>query len=319
VSTATPAPDASTLAPFVAPLDLVVVEVTGDDRVRYLEDVTSQAIAEVPPGHVTSALYLDVHGAPLAAFDVVVAPDRLLLLVPSGAADTVVDVLGGRTFLLDATFTRTDDEVLALRDDADGSVAAAVGCKARPGRCLPGGDVLVVGRDGGVDLIGSTAAVAEVRAQLVDAGAAEGDADDLESWRLRVGLPAWGREIVAPHLPEELGLLPSHVHLAKGCYPGQEAVARMWMLGRPRRRIAQVEVEGAVTPGWETGVGRRKATVTSVAPDGRRALAFVPGDAAPGDAFTDDAGNGLQVTALVGDDPTPPGHDPAVTRRRDRR
>jgi folate-binding protein YgfZ len=306
-------------SPFVAPLDLVVVEVTGEDRVRYLEDVTSQAVAQVPPGHVTSALYLDVHGAPLAAFDVVVAPDRLVLLVPAGAADTVVDVLGGRTFLLDATFTRTADGVLALRGDTDGAVAAAVGCKARAGRVLPGGDVLVVGRDGGVDLIGSPAALDAVRAQLVDAGAVEGGAADLETWRIDQGQPAWGREIAAPHLPEELGLLPTHVHLAKGCYPGQEAVARMWMLGRPRRRLARVRTEGTVAAGWEAGAGRRKATVTSVAPAGDVALAFVPGDAAVGDAYTDDAGNGIQVEALVGDDPAPPGHDPNVTRRRDRR
>jgi tRNA-modifying protein YgfZ len=305
--------------PFVAPLDLVRVEVTGADRVRYLDDVTTQAIGELAPGHVTSAMYLDIHGAPLAVFDVAVLPDRFALLVPSDLADTVIEVLGGRTFLLDATFTRTDDEVLALRDDEGGAVAAAVGCKARPGRCLPGGDVLVIGREDGVDLVGSAAAVAEVQAQLVEAGAREGGGDDLEAWRVRRGIPAWGREIVAPHLPEEVGLLPTHVHLAKGCYPGQEAVARMWMLGRPRRRLAQVAVEGEVAPGWETGVGRRKATVTSVAPTGGLALAFVPGDAKVGDAYTDDAGTGLRIQALVGDDPAPPGHDPAVTRRRDRR
>jgi tRNA-modifying protein YgfZ len=306
-------------APFVAPLDLVRVEVTGDDRVRYLEDVTTQAIAELAPGHVTSALYLDVHGAPLAVFDVAVLPDRLALLVPTELADTVLEVLGGRTFLLDAAFTRTDDEVLALRDDEGGAVAAEVGCKARPGRCLPGGDVLVLGREDGVDLVGSPAALAEVRAQLVAEGAREGGAEDLESWRVRQGVPAWGREIVGPHLPEEVGVLPTHVHLAKGCYPGQEAVARMWMLGRPRRRLAQVTVEGEVAPGWETGVGRRKATVTSVSPGGELALAFVPGDAKVGDAYTDDDGTGLRIGALIGDDPAPPGHDPAVTRRRDRR
>jgi tRNA-modifying protein YgfZ len=308
-----------TSRPFVAPLDLVRIEVTGADRARYLEDVTSQAIADLAPGHVTSAMYLDIHGAPLAVFDVAVLPDRLALLVPSELADTVIDVLGGRTFLLDATFTRTDDEVLGLRDDVDGAVAAAVGCKARPGRCLPGGDVLVLGRDGGVDLVGSAAAVGEVGAQLSEAGAHEGGGDDLEAWRIRHGVPAWGREIAAPHLPEEVGLLPTHVHLAKGCYPGQEAVARMWMLGRPRRRLAQVSVEGRVAPGWESGVGRRKVTVTSVSPDGALALAFVPGDAQVGDAYTDEDGTGLQVQALVGDDPAPPGHDPAVTRRRDRR
>jgi tRNA-modifying protein YgfZ len=309
----------SSTTPFVAPLDLVRVEVTGADRVSYLDDVTTQAIGELAPGHVTSAMYLDVHGAPLAVFDVAVLPDRLVLLVPRELVDTVLDVLGGRTFLLDATFTRTDDEVLALRDDEGGSVAAAVGCKARPGRCLPGGDVLVIGRDDGVDLVGSAAAIAAVRDQLTEAGAREGDRTDLEAWRIREGVPAWGREIVAPHLPEEVGVLPTHVHLAKGCYPGQEAVARMWMLGRPRRRLAQVAVEGTVAPGWETGVGRRKATVTSVAPGGTPALAFVPGDAEVGDAYTDEDGTGLRVQALIGDDPTPPGHDPAVTRRRDRR
>jgi tRNA-modifying protein YgfZ len=305
--------------PFVAPLDLVRVEVTGADRARYLEDVTTQTLADVQPGHVRSALYLDVHGAPLAVFDVAILPDRIALLVPAELADTVVDVLGGRTFLLDATFARTEDEVLALRDDADGAVAAAVGCRARPGRCLPGGDVLVVGRDDGVDLIGSADAVAAVRDQLLGAGAEAGGAAELEAWRVRRGVPAWGREIVAPNLPEEVGVLPTHVHLAKGCYPGQEAVARMWMLGRPRRRLAQVAVQGVVAPGWEAGTGRRRATVTTVAPDGALALAFVPGDAKVGDAYTDDAGTGLQVRALVGDDPAPPGHDPAVTRRRDRR
>jgi tRNA-modifying protein YgfZ len=305
--------------PFVAPLDLVRVEVTGADRARYLEDVTTQALADVQPGHVRSAMYLDVHGAPIAVFDVAILPDRLALLVPSDLAGTVVEVLGGRTFLLDATFARTDDEVLALRDDADGAVAATVGCRARPGRCLPGGDVLVVGRDDGVDLVGPAAAVSAVRDRLREAGAAAGGPDELEGWRVRHGVPAWGREIVPPHLPEEVGVLPTHVHLAKGCYPGQEAVARMWMLGRPRRRLAQVAVQGEVAPGWEAGAGRRKATVTTVAPDGELALAFVPGDARVGDAYTDDAGAGLQVQELVGDDPAPPGHDPAVTRRRDRR
>jgi tRNA-modifying protein YgfZ len=309
----------ATPPPFVAPLDLVRVEVTGADRASYLDDVTTQAIRDLAPGHVTSAMYLDVHGAPLAVFDVAVLPDRLALLVPRELVDTVLGVLGGRTFLLDATFARADDEVLALRDDEGGAVAAAVGCKARPGRCLPGGDVLVVGREDGVDLVGSPAAIAAVRSQLVEAGAADGSDEDVEAWRVRHGVPAWGREIVAPHLPEEVGLLPTHVHLAKGCYPGQEAVARMWMLGRPRRRLAQVAVEGTVASGWETGVGRRKATVTSVAPDGTTALAFVPGDAQVGDAYTDEDGTGLQVRVLIGDDPTPPGHDPAVTRRRDRR
>ncbi|GGI07608.1 CAF17-like 4Fe-4S cluster assembly/insertion protein YgfZ [Egicoccus halophilus] len=309
--------------PIVFPLDLRRVEVTGDDRVRYLEDVTSQALASAPPGTVHGALYLDVHGAPQAMFDVAVLPDRLALLVPADAEAVVVEQLGGRTFLLDARFAATDHVVVALRDDDDGAVARAAGLHARTGRCHPGGDVLVIGRDGGVDVVGPTGAVEGAVTALLDAGATRGDATDAERWRIAAGQPAWGVEVTSPHLPEELGLLPTHVHLAKGCYPGQEAVARMWMLGRPRRRLARVAVHGEVAPGWEAGSGRRKVRVTSLAPDGGEALAFVPGDVEVGATLPEDGdhegGPHVEVVALVGDTATPPGADPDVTRRRDRR
>lgn len=311
-----------------AALDAVVVhtsarriDVVGDDRVRYLEDVTSQRLEDVPIGHVRGALYLDPHGAPLAMFDVAVLGDRLALVVPDDdVADTVVEVLGGRTFLLDTRFERLDDEVVAVRGRDAASVVSAAGLTAVEGRCRVAGDLLVISRDdGGVEVAGPAGPLAEAVEALLDAGAREGDEDDLIRWRVDAGVPAWGAEVVAPHLPEEAGLLPTHVHLAKGCYPGQEAVARMWMLGRPRRRLAVVRaVDGsALVSGWEAGEARRKVTVTTVAPDGDRALAFVPGDAAVGAVFSGDDGS-VEVVALVGASAAPPGHDPSVTRRRDR-
>jgi folate-binding protein YgfZ len=296
------------------------VDVTGDDRVRYLEDVTSQRLLDVPVTHVRGSLHLDPHGAPLAMFDVAVLGDRLVLLVPDAeVADTVVEVLGGRTFLADARFEARDDVVVAVRGPEADAVVSAAGLTAVPGRCRMAGDLLVVHRSGGVDLVGPAEAVDAAVTALQEAGAVTGDAGDLDRWRVEVGVPAWDAEVAAPHLPEELGLLPTHVHLAKGCYPGQEAVARMWMLGRPRRRLAVVTpVETDLAPGWEAGGGRRRVTVTTVTPEGDRALAFVPGDAVVGDAFTDDAGAGIEVAALVGAQADPPGADPAVTRRRDR-
>lgn len=304
------------------------IDVSGADRARYLDDVTSQALSDIPTGSVHSTLYLDQHGAPIAMFDVAALADRFALLVPDQqVADTVVEVLGGRTFLLDARFTPTDDEVLALRGVAAAEVAAAANLTTRPGTVRPAGDRLyVIGRDAGcLDVFGPADAVAEVRGLLCDAGAREGDVHDLEAWRVTAGVPAWGVEVTAPHLPEELGLLASHVHLNKGCYPGQEAVARMWMLGRPRRRLAVVVADGdSLEPDQVLGAGRRKVTVTTVGPDGSRALAFVPGDAVVGDRFPSDpeaaAGSAVvEVVALVGGEVTPPGHDPAMTRRRDRR
>ncbi len=299
------------------------VDVTGADRTRYLEDVTSQHLLDVPVTHVRSALVLDGHGAPSAMFDVVVLGDRLALLAPDAeVATTLVEVLGGRTFLLDARFERRDHAALAVRGEDASSTVAAAGLTVVAGRCRVAGDLLLVSRPEGIDVLGPQPALAEAAAALRAAGAVEGDASDLEDRRIRQGEPAWGREVVAPHLPEEVGLLPSHVHLAKGCYPGQEAVARMWMLGRPRRRLAVVRATGELAPGWRTGTGRAQVEVTSVTSDGHRALAFVPADAAPGDTFggADDAPETavVEVERLVGDDPNPPGHDPAMVRRRDR-
>lgn len=307
---------------FVALTPQRRIDVTGTDRLAYLEDVTTQHLADLSAGDVRGTLYLDVHGAPLAMFDVAVLADRLALLVPDAdLAATVVEVLGGRTFLLDAAFALTDDRILALRGDDVEAVAAAAGVPLPPhGTVRPAGDGLyLVGRPGGMDVMGAPDRVDRVRAGLVEAGARPGGADDLDGWRVAAGVPAWGAEVVAPHLPEELGLLPTHVHLAKGCYPGQEAVARMWMLGRPRRRLAVVRAKGVpLAPGWETGEGRRRVRVTSVHPDGERALALVPGDATEGEVFGDN-GAGVEVLRLVGADDHPPGADPAVTRRRDRR
>lgn len=307
------------MPPVVTVTPVRRIDVTGADRLRYLDDVTSQRLADVPAGHVVSTLYLDVHGAPLAMFDVAVLDDRAVLLVPDAAAQaTVVEVLGGRTFLLDARFEATDDEVAALRGDDAAPVATAAGLAVDAGRVRRDGAVLLVGRDGGVDVAGPHDAVADAVARLRAAGAAGGDERDLLRWRVTAGVPAWGTEVTAPHLPEEAGVLPTHVHLAKGCYPGQEAVARMWMLGRPRRRLAVVApVDGtALEPGQQFGSGRRSVTVTSVSPDDDRALAYVPVGASPGDVFTDDD-RGVEVVRVIGTE-APPGHDPAVTQRRDR-
>jgi folate-binding protein YgfZ len=211
-------------------------------------------------------------------------------------------------------------------------------------RSTPSGDVLVAAdADGSLLLCGPGQELDDLARRLVATGAREADGDEVTAWRIAVGRPAWGSEVAPPHLPEELGLLPTHVHLAKGCYPGQEAVARMWMLGRPRRRLARVRITGdaaalaAVVPGWRTGDGRDAVEITTLAgpstldapatlaegQGGGLALAFVPGATAAGDVLAGDTPGQdgavrIEVLAILGDDPVPPGHDPAMRRRRDR-
>lgn len=323
----TPGRDSS--AVLVAPGAGRVVTVTGEDRLTFLDDVLSQQVRSLAAGAARGALWLDVHGAPLAMLTVVALEDEVVLLLPDAEmAEVMVDTLGRRTFLAQARFAHDERTVVAVRGGGLGAVTASAGLAFAPGTeaavsDLGGVDVLAVRAPGrpadSLDLVVAPEHVDEVVAALAAAGAAPGGADDLEAWRVANGVPGWGSEVTAPHLPEEAGVLATHVHLAKGCYPGQEAVARMWMLGRPRRRLAAVTVDSGVTPGWEVGASRRRVTVTSVAGGVGRGLAYVPADAAVGDRFADDDDRGVEVVTLVNDELTVPGHDPAMTRRRDRR
>lgn len=302
---------------IVAPSPTAVVEVTGADRLTFLDAVVSQQVADLAPGVVRGALHLDAHGNPLAAFDVAVLEGRTLLLVPDASlADELVTTLGGRTFLADAAFARSDATVWSLRGDGAGKVADAAGLAVAPGEVTTRDDHLVlVGCDGGLDVVGPDAQVRPAVEALASAGATRTDGAALERWRIRAGVPRWGHEIVRGRLPEEVGLLPTHVHLGKGCYPGQEAVARMWMLGRPRRRLARLRLDGEVPAGWTTGSGRAAVEVTSAVDDA--GLGFVPSDAVVGDRYPGEGG-AVEVVAFIGADRDVVGHDPGMTRRRDR-
>jgi folate-binding protein YgfZ len=95
------------------------------------------------------------------------------------------------------------------------------------------------------------------------------DADELERLRIEAGVPAWGKEIDDSILPAEAGLDETHISFTKGCFPGQEPVARLHNRGHVNRRLRVLEVESA-RPGdeihWEgKAVGRVTSAVPGVA------------------------------------------------------
>ena len=105
------------------------------------------------------------------------------------------------------------------------------------------------------------------------------DADELELRRIEAGVPRWGREIDDRVLPAEAGLDATHVSFTKGCYPGQEPVARMHYRGHPNRGLRVLELDEVPEPDAElVHDGKPVGRVTSAArrPDGSVvALAYV--------------------------------------------
>jgi folate-binding protein YgfZ len=141
--------------------------------------------------------------------------------------------------------------------------------------------VLVFGDDGfATDFVGAT--------ELVDAALEPTlDADELELRRIEAGVPRWGREIDERILPAEAGLDVTHVSFGKGCYPGQEPIARLHYRGKTNRELRVLEL--ATVPQYDAELvhdGKVVGRVTSAArrPDGSVvALAYVRAEV-PADA-----------------------------------
>lgn len=120
--------------------------------------------------------------------------------------------------------------------------------------------------------------------QAAASGQEPGQAGDLtqvgelawEALRIEAGLPRWAREVDARAIPNELDWLRTGVHLNKGCYPGQETIARTVNLGRPPRRLVQLQLAGwqgqlpevgarVYLPAGNNPAGKVVGAITSVA------------------------------------------------------
>ncbi|HVD25951.1 MAG TPA: hypothetical protein VNB86_08145 [Gaiellaceae bacterium] len=95
------------------------------------------------------------------------------------------------------------------------------------------------------------------------------DEEELERRRIEAGTPRWGREIDDRVLPAEAGLTETHVSFTKGCYPGQEPIARLHYRGKANRALRVLEVEGSPPPETEVfydekAVGRITSSVAGL-------------------------------------------------------
>jgi folate-binding protein YgfZ len=100
------------------------------------------------------------------------------------------------------------------------------------------------------------------------------DEEELERRRIEAGTPRWGRELDDRVLPAEAGLTETHVSFTKGCYPGQEPIARLHYRGKANRRLRVINVDGSPDPGTDVLFGGKVVgRITSSVPG--RALAYV--------------------------------------------
>lgn len=254
-----------------------VVRVSGPDRLGYLHVMLSQHLQAAQPGTVADFLHLDPKGNALAAGRAVVHVDHVLLVTPVPVAADLTAALEKFKFLMQVQAVDCSGDWAFTSVRGPGPLDVS-GAPAQLLAASPLGEGLVIrDRDGGVDLLGPRGWVDE---QVVGLGLPEASIGDWEAYRISAGLPGWGTEIVPGRRAQELGLLPTHVHLRKGCYPGQESIAKIYNLGRPRRVLAVIEAVGQIAPGDPVGAGGKAGEVTSAAQlgPGWVGLALLPVD-----------------------------------------
>lgn len=300
---------------------LVVVE--GRDRVRWLNGMLSNDVARLAAGRERSgcyALLLTRIGRIVADVHVLERGDAFWLECDAGAVAPLLATLG--KFII-ADDVRLSDasaawERLALEGPAASAVFAAAAGEA-PGLApdcadafaIAGVNVLAgawgVSGEDALQLFAPAGASAAVSEALRRAGAAwsllEADAETLEVLRIEAGTPRFGRELSEAVLPAEAGLERA-ISTSKGCYTGQEIVARMATRGEASHALVGLALADASLPAAGAPVsaqGARVGELTSVTRSvsaGAIALAYVRrAHAAPG-AELEVAGRGARVTAL---------------------
>ena len=188
-----------------------VVRVGGSERLSWLHSLTSQHLLALAPGEWTQALVLSPHGH----------VEQHLVLTDDGSA-TWIHVEPGAAPALQAYLE-------SMKFWADVTVEDVTASYAVLSRI--GGEDAIVARES------LPAAVEESGLPLVGHGA-------WEALRVAAGVPRLGFETDHRTIPHEIGWLATAVHLDKGCYRGQETVARVHNLGRPPRRLVRVHLDG---------------------------------------------------------------------------
>ncbi len=274
-----------------------VVTVTGPDRLSWLHSLTTQHLSDLEPRSSTEALILTPKGHIEHALHVVDDGQTTWITVEPGTSEAVTAWLDSMRFLLrvEVADVTADHAVIGepLRaETVEGEPPAWV--DAWPG---PVGDTTAYSDVG--DHPGAQRAWRELivaRGELLDrvgdrppAGTWAAEALRVAAWRPRLGAETDHRTI-----PHEVDWMRTALHLHKGCYRGQETVARVHNLGRPPRRLVFLHLDGSghvlPDPGAELELdGRTVGRLTSVArhyEDGPIALAVIKRNTDPEAVFT---------------------------------
>ena len=200
---------------------LDIVAIKGEDRLTWLHALTTQHHEQLQPGVWQEALILDPQGHVQYQFLLVDDGDSVFLVLDPGYKQTLIEYLNTMKFMLRVDVRDASGEYAVLR--APGAQTDLGG----PFALVPRGEL------------------DEMR-KVFSENATQAGTWALDAMRVAAGRIRIAFETDHKSIPNELGVLNKSVHMAKGCYRGQETVAKIYNLGNPPRRLVLLHLDGSV-------------------------------------------------------------------------
>jgi folate-binding protein YgfZ len=198
---------------------LSVVAISGEDRLKWLHDLTTQYLVDFGAGTWTSAMVLDPQGHVEYQFNVVDDGTTSYLVMDPQFVEGLSAYLNKMRFMLRVEVRDATEDFAVMR--------------------APG----VANEIGGPFALVPRAELEEMKSAF-NSTAMQVGTWALDAERVAAGRPRHGIDTDFKTIPNELGVLNGAVHMNKGCYRGQETVAKIYNLGKPPRRLVMLHLDG---------------------------------------------------------------------------
>jgi folate-binding protein YgfZ len=244
------------------------LRLSGEQDLWFLHQILTQSFEDMLEGDTRDAALLTAHGRMVGYVETLRNDGTVLIHFEEDLIETLPEALRRYVFATRVEIedlTESHGLLLLVGDEWRALASSAVDAAAlHPTRS--------VGAEAGYLWIERSKIDAAI-ASLEDRGVGSIGEDELEELRIDNAVPRWGKDMGVKTIPQEVGLDRWAVHFDKGCYVGQEAMAKIHFRGKVNRRLARLEGAGLTEGTKVVSEGADVGTVTSVAAG--RALAVV--------------------------------------------
>jgi len=237
--------------------------VGGPDAAEFLQGQLTNDVEALDPGEGHRGALLDRKGHIQADMRVLrLAADEIWIDTEPESLEALrghleMYKIGREVQIADLTAERTIVSLLGPRSVEIAGTASLPAHASEPAT-VQGIQCLIVGTSGGLDLIAQAGDAKRLRAALTAAGAIEVDPQAVEILRIEAGRPRFGAEMSSATMPAEAGIVEEAVSFEKGCYIGQEPVARLHYRGRPNRQLRGLALSAPVEAGSPLLLGEKE-------------------------------------------------------------